>query len=292
MKISVVMPSFNQARYVEAALNSVLDQRNSNFEILFVDGGSTDGTMDIVERYRDRLAYCVSEPDKGQSDALHRGFCKANGDILTWLNTDDLLLPGALEDVAAAFEQKRNCEWVLGNVLWIDAEDIILKCWKGEPYTPFWPRLGLFAAGGPSSFFTPNLYHRVSGLNLNLHYAMDTELWWKFILDGQKFHRLKRYTWALRLHEDAKVSGHMFAGEDDEKQKRVKAHQREERERLESLIGDYRLKMPAKVKAALATARRAISPMYLQGALDTRRYKDQPLSVLLDDLEHRLAKTT
>jgi glycosyltransferase involved in cell wall biosynthesis len=282
MKISIVMPSFNQAKFVSAAIESVLRQSYDNWEILFLDGGSTDGTMDCVRQYEEHIAYCVSEPDKGQSDALHRGFCKATGDVLTWLNTDDLLLPGALEEVAATFSSRQECEWVLGNVIWIDSEDTILKCWKGEPYTPLWPRLGLFAAGGPSSFFTSKLYHRVGGLNLDLHYAMDTELWWKFILDGQKFRRLKGYTWALRLHEDAKVSGHMFATIGDEKQKRVKARKRQESEHIGNLTSDYRVKLPGQMTFLLENARRAVSPNYVEGALDTRRYRSQPLSALLE----------
>jgi len=210
MKVSIVMPSFNQSNYVDAALNSVFSQNYRNWEILFVDGGSTDNTMKIIEKYRDRLAYCVSESDKGQSDALNKGFSNATGDIFTWLNTDDLLLPDALSEVVKVFSCNPGTNWILGNVIWIDANDNIIKCWRGEGYTPGWPRLGLLAAGGPSAFFRRQLYERVGGINLNLHYVMDTELWWRFAMAGESFYRTRNYTWALRLHKEAKVSGHNF----------------------------------------------------------------------------------
>ena len=197
MKISVIMPSLNQAQFVEAALQSVLTQDYKDFEVVFVDGGSTDGTMDIVENYRDRLAYCVSESDKGQSDALHKGFLHASGDILTWLNTDDLLLPGALRVAATAFQKNPSRTWLLGNVVWIDRDDKIIKCWRGEGYTFAWHKLGLLTAGGPSAFFRAELYGRVGGVTLNLPFQMDTELWWRFIIAGERYHRISGYTWGL-----------------------------------------------------------------------------------------------
>jgi glycosyltransferase involved in cell wall biosynthesis len=102
-RITVVTPSFNQGRYIEETLSSVLDQGYPNLEYIVIDGGSTDDTVPILNRYRERLAYWVSEPDKGQSEAINKGFARASGDILGWLNSDDKLAPGALWAVAAAF---------------------------------------------------------------------------------------------------------------------------------------------------------------------------------------------
>jgi len=276
MKISIVMPSFNQARYVEAAIQSVLSQQYDDLEILFVDGGSTDGTMEIVEKYRDRLAYCVSEPDKGQSDALHKGFSRAKGEVLSWLNTDDLLLPGALKQVERSFSERPQQSWLLGNVVWIDAEDRILRCWRGEGYTPGWMKLGLFAAGGPSGFFKKELYERIGGLNLNLHYQMDTELWWRFAMAGERFHRLDGYTWALRLHEEAKVSGHMFADSNDEKQKKVTLEKRREREHVLEITSEFRMKRPI-AKSLFSGARKLTSPAYIHGMIDHFRWRGKDL---------------
>ena len=167
---------------------------------------------------------------------MHKGFGQATGDIFTWLNTDDLLLPGALSDVALAAELDTGCEWYLGNVVWINAENQILRCRRGEPYSALWPRLGLLTAAGLSAFFTPALYERVGGLNRNLHYQMDTELWWRFILSGAQFRRLKRYTWALRLHAGAKTSGHIFQDVDDPRTRAVASAKASEAEQIAVLV--------------------------------------------------------
>lgn len=279
MKISIVMPSFNQSQFVTAAIESVLSQDYDRFEVLFIDGGSTDDTMSIVDVYRDRLTYCISEPDNGQSDALHKGFLKATGDVLTWLNTDDLLLPGTLRRVAQTFSQAPNTSWILGNTIWIDKNDRILRCWRGEGYTPGWPRLGLLAAGGPSSFFTRDLYERVGGLNLQLHYQMDTELWWRFAMSGEKFVRLNGYSWALRLHEAAKVSGHMFADRDNSRQTKIQHEKNVERAHIEAMTAGYTRRLPF-VSSALSIARKITSPAYIHGLVDHMLWNGRSISEL------------
>jgi len=272
MRFSIVMPSYNQARFVEAAIQSVLSQECDDLEVLFIDGGSTDGTMEIVEKYRDRLAVCVSEPDQGQSDALHKGFCRATGDVLTWLNTDDLLLPGALSDVTRAARADPECEWFMGNVIWTDAEGRVLRCRRGEDYSPLWSRLGLLTAAGPSAFFSPKIYEHVGGLNHDLHYQMDTELWWRFVLSGARFHRLKDYTWALRLHAGAKVSGHMFIDNDDPKAKAVAAAQTKEAAHINSLITPHKFGIGPIAQRATILGKKALSHSYLRSVIESRRW--------------------
>jgi len=280
MRISIVMPSYNQARFVEAAIQSVLSQEYDDLEVLFIDGGSTDGTMEIVEKYRDRLAFCLSEPDQGQSDALHKGFCRATGDVLTWLNTDDLMLPGSLKKAERQFAKHPKVSWLLGNVVWIDDQDRVLKCWRGEGFTPGWMRLGLFAAGGPSAFFKKKLYERIGGINLNLHYQMDTELWWRFAMAGEKFRRLHGYTWALRLHEDAKTSGHMFAEIGNEKQKAVLKRRKEEYKHVQRLTSKFRRYQFPVVSPVLSKLRKASSPKYNLGQVESLIYRGQNISRL------------
>lgn len=286
MKISVVMPSFNQARFVEAALLSVLNQGHSGTEIIFVDGGSTDGTMDVVERYRDRLACCVSEPDKGQSDALKKGFDRATGDVVTWLNTDDLLLPGALREVASQFTNRRRCDALFGNTIWIDAEDRIVKCSKSGDHFPhaLGLRLGLLSAGGPSAFFARDLYQAVGGINRDLHYMMDTELWWRFAMHGASLRRSNRYIWALRLHADAKVSGHLYADKDDPKQKKVAMARAKEARHVSDITKGYVWPVAQPVRDAVRYSRRIASPEFLAGRLHDRAWRGKNLDAALEAL--------
>lgn len=273
MRISIVMPSFNQSSFVEAAIQSVLSQKYADFEVLFIDGGSTDGTMDIVDKYREQLAVVISEPDEGQSDALRKGFELASGEVLTWLNTDDLLLPGSLQDVATIFSENSGLNWVLGNVIWINQDDKILKCWKGEGYTPGWTRLGLLTAGGPSSFFRRELYQRVGGLNLNFDYMMDTELWWRFAVAGERFQRLRNYTWALRLHPAAKMSGHLFDSRSSEFACKVNEIKEAERRHILQLIDSYCIYRNPIISSVLNLTRRIVSPSYIQGRIDTFKWR-------------------
>ncbi len=132
-RISVIMPSYNQAAFLADALESALSQQHPNFECIVIDGGSTDGSVDIIRSYEDRLSYWVSEPDDGQSHAMNKGFARARGSILTWLNSDDILLPGALQRVAEAAWRFPRCQWFAGNTVLIDAALIILGDRSDEP---------------------------------------------------------------------------------------------------------------------------------------------------------------
>lgn len=286
MKISVVMPSFNQVRFVEAALKSVVSQGHLDTEIIFIDGGSTDGTMEIVRRYADRISYCESEPDHGQSDALKKGFDRATGHVLTWLNTDDLLLPGALEEIARLFSINKEAQSIFGNSIWIDAEDRIVQCSKnGENFRGMWgPRIGLLTAGGPSAFFTRDVYRAVGGINLDLHYMMDTELWWRFAMHGVSFLRSRRYIWALRLHADAKVSGHLYANKHDPKQQKIATARAAEAKHVGNLIKGYVQPIPRPVQNLIRAGCRVTSPDFLAGQWHNYACRGQNIYLALEAL--------
>ena len=275
MKVSVIMPSFNQAAYVEEAIESVLSQNGASVELIFVDGNSTDDTLAKVEPYRKRMAHCISEPDEGQSDALAKGFALATGDFMTWLNTDDLLLPGALADLAKVHQVAPACKWFLGNVVWIDAEGTILHARRGESYRELGPRCGLLTAAGPSAFFTRDLYESVGGINKALHYQMDTELWWRFVMAGNPFGRLERYTWALRLHPEAKVSGAMFRDAQDPKAIAAATAREYEALHVASLRTPMQLGIGKTARRFAAQVQRAASPGYLRSVRESRRWRGQ-----------------
>lgn len=121
-KISIVTPSYNQAQFLEETILSVLKQDYPNLEYIIMDGGSTDGSVDIIRKYEDKLAYWVSKPDKGQADAIYRGFEKSTGEILGWINSDDYYLPGAFNAVGRFFQLKPTTKFLVGNVLIVDSK--------------------------------------------------------------------------------------------------------------------------------------------------------------------------
>jgi glycosyltransferase involved in cell wall biosynthesis len=114
-KLSIVTPSFNQAQYLEETILSVLNQKYVSLEFIIIDGGSTDGSVDVIRKYENRLSYWVSEKDNGQAHALNKGLERATGDIVAYLNSDDLYLPGAFESVINYFREHPQCEWVCGD---------------------------------------------------------------------------------------------------------------------------------------------------------------------------------
>src|SRR3954447_20687666 len=111
-KISIVTPSYNQRQFIEQTILSVINQNYPALEYIIVDGGSTDGTVDVIRKYKDRLAGWTSEPDKGQYDAINKGFARATGEIMGWINSDDQYLPWTLATVARIFSQFPEVEWV------------------------------------------------------------------------------------------------------------------------------------------------------------------------------------
>jgi glycosyltransferase involved in cell wall biosynthesis len=125
LHVSVVMPSYNQARFIRAAIDSILSQDYQGIDLLVMDGGSTDGTVDILASYGDRLQF-VSQRDAGQSDAINRGLQRAAGDIICWLNSDDLFTPRAILDVVQAFDKHPHVDFVYGRGWNIDAQGNIL----------------------------------------------------------------------------------------------------------------------------------------------------------------------
>src|SRR5512134_129792 len=131
-KISIVTPSFNQGKYLERTIRSVIEQDYPNLEYIIIDGGSTDESVEIIRKYEKHLAYWVSEPDRGQSHAINKGFDRATGEIFGWLNSDDWYVPGALKAVAEAFAANPEAGAVVGAGEMVDEEGkLVLRC---EPF--------------------------------------------------------------------------------------------------------------------------------------------------------------
>jgi glycosyltransferase involved in cell wall biosynthesis len=174
-RITIVTPSFNQADYLEATIKSVLDQNYPSLEYIVVDGGSTDGSVDIIKRYESHLAYWVSEPDNGQTDAINKGFARATGDLLGWLNSDDLYEPGALYRIAAHFQVHPACRLVYGQGDYCDE-----RGWRTTPCAyvqPYDPRLlrSVDYILQPASFWQRELWQEVGPLSLHYSWGFDWE---------------------------------------------------------------------------------------------------------------------
>lgn len=124
--VSIITPSYNQAHFLEETIQSVISQDYGNLEYIIVDGGSTDGSVEIIQQYANRIDWWVSEPDRGQTDAINKGFDKANGEILAWLNSDDTYIPGAISEAVAYLTNHPDLGMVYGDTNIINAEGNIL----------------------------------------------------------------------------------------------------------------------------------------------------------------------
>lgn len=174
--VSVITPSYNQAEYLENTIKSVLAQDYSNIEYLVVDGGSTDGSRDIIHKYQSEMAWWVSEPDEGQASAINKGMAQAQGEIVAWLNSDDLYLPGAVSQAVEAFQSNPETGLVYGNAVTIDGDGRPIK----ELIFPNWgleDLIGFRIICQPAVFMLHKLYKQVAGLDMNYHFMLDHHLW-------------------------------------------------------------------------------------------------------------------
>jgi len=172
-KISVVTPSYNQAKYLRRTIDSVLSQK-VDLEYIIIDACSTDGSADILREYQS-AARVVVEKDNGQSDAIAKGFAMASGDILAWLNSDDMYLPDALRHVVSAYE--KGCEFFYGHVFIVDAEDALLRKRVAIPVDFDDLYYGRYIIPQEATFFSRRLYQESGGLDRSFQYAMDYDLW-------------------------------------------------------------------------------------------------------------------
>ena len=204
LTFSVITPSFHQGEFIERTIQSVLSQQNVTFDYVVCDGGSSDGTIEILQRYDDRLRW-ISEPDKGQADAINKGIAMTQGDIIAWINSDDLYYPQAFEQVQAFFEAHDDVDVVYGQAQWIDEADHIIEPFPTEKWSYRRLQQTCFLCQ-PAVFFRRRLINQLGGLKPSLHYCLDYELWLRY---GQKtrFHHLPIPLAASRLHEENKTLG-------------------------------------------------------------------------------------
>jgi glycosyltransferase involved in cell wall biosynthesis len=205
LKISVITPSFNQAQFIERTIQSVLDQNYPDLEYLVIDGGSTDGTLALLKKYEAHLTW-ISEADRGQADAINKGFKQATGDIVCWLNADDEFMPGALSTVAAYFGQHPEAKFLYGDVQTIDATgrsygrrgNVRPTCFDDLVHE------GDFIVQ-PAAFWRAELRHEAGLLDESLRYCMDYEYWLR-IAQQYPLHYLAVPLARERFHHQAKTT--------------------------------------------------------------------------------------
>ena len=211
MLLSILIVNYNGAKYLEAAINSVLSQSCTDVELLVVDGDSKDESVDIIKKYDNQINWWISEPDKGQSDAFNKGFSHANGKYLMWLNADDLLTPNSLNAICRYLKLHPNVEWLTFNTLIINEYNLIQRAIKGGGFNSFCAKYYGPQVDSATSVFSKNLFERSKKFDLRFEYAMDIDLWLQFINLKSRYRRLNFYVYAFRVHKGSKTSSDGYA---------------------------------------------------------------------------------
>src|SRR5919108_250282 len=200
--VSIITPSYNQAPYLEQTIRSVFEQDYPHIEYIVVDGGSTDNSAEIIQKYADRLAYWISERDSGQAEAINKGFARANGEIMAWLNSDDYYMRNTISVVVRCFEQNPDVVMLYGDMLAVDGEGQTINVLKYKQLS-LEDLLCFQIIGQPSVFFRRSALEKTGLLDPSFHFMLDHHLWIRLAQQGRILHIPQIWS-AARYHEEAK----------------------------------------------------------------------------------------
>lgn len=203
-KVSIITPSYNQAQFLEASIESVLQQDYPNIEYIIVDGGSKDNSVEIIKKYQDRLAWWVSEKDKGHADALNKGFSHASGEILAWLNSDDVYFPHAVSEAVEILRTKPEVGMVYGDADLIDDSGAPAGKFASKQTSYRQMLRGSVHVPQATTFFRADVWNQIGPLDLSLFFSFDYDLWVRIAKVSQVLYVPKR--WAqFRIHDAGKT---------------------------------------------------------------------------------------
>jgi GT2 family glycosyltransferase len=200
--VSIITPSYNQAPFLEQTIQSVLEQDYPHIEYIVVDGGSTDNSTEIIQKYADRLAYWISEKDSGQAEAINKGFARANGEIVAWLNSDDYYMLNTISVAVRCFEQNPDVVMVYGDMFAVDGEGQIINVLKYKQLS-LQDLLCFQILGQPSVFFRRSALEKTGVLEPSFHFMLDHHLWLRLAQQGRILHVPQVWS-AARYHPQAK----------------------------------------------------------------------------------------
>ena len=204
-RITIVTPSFNQAKYLPETIESILSQDYPNLEYIVIDGGSTDGSVDIIKKYESRLSYWVSEKDNGQSDAIMKGFERSTGELFAWVNSDDVLFPGCLHRIASTYIGQGQPDIIHSDVAYLNSEGRIIRFVRTPAQNLFLCSRGVWYAQAPAVFFKSRLFRQTGGLNRNYHLSMDFDIWVRMMKAGALAAHVPHYLGGFRWHKSSKT---------------------------------------------------------------------------------------
>ena len=206
LKISIITPSFNQASYLEQTILSIINQGYENLEYIIIDGGSTDNSVEIIKKYSDKLTYWISEKDRGQTDAINKGFRMATGEVVGWINSDDILLPESLKKIANTFLSNPKANIVTGWTVRIDADNKIIFNHYFPRQIGWLARKGVFPFSQQSWFWKREMFEYIGYLDESCHACMDVEFMMRQIMSKPKIIHIPEILSGFRQHELTKTA--------------------------------------------------------------------------------------
>ena len=210
-KISIITPSYNQGQFISETIESVITQNYPNLEYIIIDGGSTDKTPEVIEEYSNYITYWVSEPDKGQTDAINKGLKRATGEIVAWLNSDDIYEPGSFQKVADSYAANHNTEIFLGDVFSFFPDgrtELWVNRFEAEDF------LNRVSIHQPGVFWKKSLHDRYGYLDESFYYLMDYEFWMRTFFNS-RIQKLDTVLTRFRVHDEAKTGRNPIGLYDD-----------------------------------------------------------------------------